>query len=88
MLYTDVWVSMGDEEEREERMAVLPPYQVNTELVKRSENEEVLAMHCLPAHRGEEISDAVMDGDTAGFFRRPTTDFTRRRRFLRICWGA
>ena len=49
VLYTDVWVSMGDEEEREERMAVLPPYQVNSELVQRAENEEVLVMHCLPA---------------------------------------
>lgn len=68
VLYTDVWVSMGDEEEKEERMAVLPPYQVNTELVRRTANEEVLVMHCLPAHRGEEISDAVADGDSSRLF--------------------
>ena len=67
-LYTDVWVSMGDEEERQERMAVFPPYQVNSELVKRVENEDVLVMHCLPAHRGEEISDAVADGDRSVLF--------------------
>ena len=68
VLYTDVWVSMGDEEEREERMEVLPPYQVNKELVQRSENEEVLVMHCLPAHRGEEITDAVADGSSSRLF--------------------
>ncbi len=68
VLYTDVWVSMGDEDEREERMEVLPAYQVNTELVQRSENEEVLVMHCLPAHRGEEITDAVADGSSSRLF--------------------
>ena len=68
VLYTDVWISMGDEDEREERMEVLPPYQVNTELVQRAENEEVLVMHCLPAHRGEEISDAVADGGSSRLF--------------------
>ncbi len=68
VLYTDVWVSMGDEDEREKRMEDLPPYQVNTELVQRSENEEVLVMHCLPAHRGEEITDAVADGSSSRLF--------------------
>ena len=67
-LYTDVWVSMGDEDERDERMAVLPPYQVNSELVQRVQNEDVIVMHCLPAHRGEEISDAVADGDRSVLF--------------------
>ena len=67
-LYTDVWVSMGDEDERDERMAVLPPYQVNSELVQRVQNEDVLVMHCLPAHRGEEIADAVADGDRSVLF--------------------
>ena len=67
-LYTDVWISMGDEDERDERMAVFPPYQVNSELVRRTENEDVLVMHCLPAHRGEEISDAVADGDRSLLF--------------------
>ncbi len=68
VLYTDVWVSMGDEDEQEERMAVLPPYQLNSELVRRTENEKVLVMHCLPAHRGEEITDAVADGDRSVLF--------------------
>ena len=68
VLYTDVWISMGDEDEREERMAALPPYQVNSKLVQRAQNEDVLVMHCLPAHRGEEISDAVADGDRSALF--------------------
>ena len=49
-------------------MAVLPPYQVNSELVSRTDNEDVLVMHCLPAHRGEEITDAVADGDRSVLF--------------------
>ena len=68
VLYTDVWISMGDEDEREERMAVLPAYQVNAELVQRAQKEDVLVMHCLPAHRGEEITDAVADGDRSVLF--------------------
>ena len=68
VLYTDVWISMGDEEEREERMAVLPSFQVNRELVQRTENGDVLVMHCLPAHRGEEITDDVADGAQSVLF--------------------
>ena len=68
VLYTDVWVSMGDEDERQERMAVFPPYQINSQLVQRVENENVLVMHCLPAHRGEEISAAVADGERSILF--------------------
>lgn len=68
VLYTDVWVSMGDEDERQERMAVFPPYQINSQLVQRVENENVLVMHCLPAHRGEEISAAVADSERSILF--------------------
>lgn len=68
VLYTDVWVSMGDEDERQERMAVFPPYQINSQLVQRVRNENVLVMHCLPAHRGEEISAAVADAERSILF--------------------
>jgi ornithine carbamoyltransferase len=61
ILYADVWVSMGDEEEREKRLKDLAPYQINTELVEQAK-PDVIVMHCLPAHRGEEISAEVMDG--------------------------
>ncbi len=62
VLYTDVWTSMGQEEERAKRLAIFPPYQVNQALVERTGNPNVKVMHCLPAHRGEEISDEVADG--------------------------
>lgn len=61
IIYTDVWVSMGQEAEREIRLPVFRPYQVNAELVVLA-GSDVMVMHCLPAHRGEEITDEVMDG--------------------------
>ncbi|WP_406670241.1 ornithine carbamoyltransferase [Methanolobus sp. ZRKC4] len=61
IIYADVWVSMGDEEEREKRLTELAPYQINSELVDLAK-QDVIVMHCLPAHRGEEISAEVMDG--------------------------
>jgi ornithine carbamoyltransferase len=60
-LYTDIWASMGQESEAEERSKIFPPYQVNQSLVDLAK-EDVLVMHCLPAHRGEEITDGVLDG--------------------------
>ena len=68
LLYTDVWTSMGQEAEREERLAVFPPYQINEALVKRTGNAQALVMHCLPAHRGEEITNEVADGPTSLLF--------------------
>ncbi|HOP36271.1 MAG TPA: ornithine carbamoyltransferase, partial [Syntrophales bacterium] len=61
VVYTDVWASMGQEEEAESRKTVFRPYQVNNALLENAK-KDVLVMHCLPAHRGEEITDAVMDG--------------------------
>ncbi|MFW6171801.1 MAG: ornithine carbamoyltransferase [Planctomycetota bacterium] len=59
-VYTDVWTSMGQEQERRERAAVLAPFQVNAELMAAASNDAVF-MHCLPAHRGEEVTDDVID---------------------------
>jgi ornithine carbamoyltransferase len=61
ILYTDVWVSMGMEKEREEREKVFLPYQVNETLVNAAK-PDASVMHCLPAHRGLEITDEVVDG--------------------------
>jgi ornithine carbamoyltransferase len=61
IIYTDVWTSMGQEEEKEQRRRDFAAYQVNSELVAQA-NPGVIVMHCLPAHRGEEITDEVVDG--------------------------
>lgn len=61
VIYTDTWTSMGQEEEAETRRKVFPPYQVNESKLSYAK-DDVIVMHCLPAHRGEEITDAVADG--------------------------
>ena len=60
-VYTDVWVSMGDEAEAEQRLRDMAPYQVNEELLARARPYAVF-MHCLPAHRGQEVTAEVIDG--------------------------
>jgi ornithine carbamoyltransferase len=67
VIYTDVWTSMGQEAEAEERAKVFPPYQVNSALVAKAK-PEVMVMHCLPAHRGQEITDEVADGPNSVIF--------------------
>jgi ornithine carbamoyltransferase len=67
IIYTDTWVSMGQEEETESRLKVFPPYQVNAELLSHAQST-ALVMHCLPAHRGQEITDEVMDGPQSAIF--------------------
>jgi ornithine carbamoyltransferase len=61
VLYTDVWTSMGQEAERDQRLRDFQGFQVNQALVDLA-RKDVVVMHCLPAHRGEEITDEVMDG--------------------------
>ncbi|MBO5590700.1 MAG: ornithine carbamoyltransferase [Acidaminococcaceae bacterium] len=61
VLYTDVWTSMGQEAEREVRLQALHDYQINGELLKAA-HEDAIIMHCLPAHRGEEITEEVLEG--------------------------
>ena len=67
VVYTDTWVSMGQEEEREEREQVFMPYQVNAALVERA-NKDWMFMHCLPAHRGYEVAEEVIDGPNSVVF--------------------
>jgi ornithine carbamoyltransferase len=67
VIYTDTWTSMGQEEESQRREAVFPPYQVNQLLVNKA-RPGVIVMHCLPAHRGHEITDEVADGPHSVLF--------------------
>jgi len=61
VLYTDVWASMGQEEEAGERTLVFGPYRLDAAAVARAADDAIV-MHCLPAHRGQEITDEVIDG--------------------------
>lgn len=67
VLYTDVWTSMGQEEESENREKIFQPYQINQALLNRANNDCVI-MHCLPAYRGKEITDEVIDGPQSIIF--------------------
>ncbi len=67
VIYTDVWTSMGQEAEKETRLQVFPPYQINQQLVNKAK-PDCIVMHCLPAHRGEEITDEVADGPNSVLF--------------------
>jgi len=61
VIYADVWVSMGQEEENEQRLADFKEYQINSELTKQADKDYIF-MHCLPAHRGQEVTKDVIDG--------------------------
>jgi ornithine carbamoyltransferase len=67
VIYTDVWTSMGQESERDQRLREFAPYQVNADLLKKAP-KHAKVLHCLPAHRGEEITDDVMEGPASVVF--------------------
>jgi ornithine carbamoyltransferase len=67
VVYTDVWVSMGDETQKQERERIFLPYQVNNELISEAK-DNCIVMHCLPAHRGLEITDQVIDSSRSVVF--------------------
>jgi ornithine carbamoyltransferase len=67
ILYTDTWISMGQEDEAAEREAIFADYQINDDLLKVAKPGAIV-LHCLPAHRGQEITDAVADGSQSKIF--------------------
>jgi len=90
-VYTDVWVSMGDDEaSRAKRAAVMAAYQVDTELMRHADRE-VIFLHCLPAHRGEEVAAEVIDGPASVVFRqaenRLWTEEAVLYAYIRRAWG-
>jgi ornithine carbamoyltransferase len=90
-VYTDVWVSMGDDEaQRAKREGVMRSYQVDTELMRRADREAIF-LHCLPAHRGEEVAAEVIDGPASVVFRqaenRLWTEEAVLYAYIRRAWG-
>ena len=68
VIYTDVWVSMGEEEKAKDRIALLSPYQVNDALMKATGKESTIFMHCLPAVREKEVTNEVIEGPQSVVF--------------------
>ena len=67
VVYTDVWTSMGQEDKAEQRRPLFLPYQVNAELFDHAKPDAIF-MHCLPAHRGDEVTEQVIDGPRSVVF--------------------
>ncbi len=87
VIYTDTWVSMGQEEEAKKREIVFPPFQVNDELLQ-SASKDVIVLHCLPAHRGHEITDAVADGSHSMIFQQAENRMHAQKAILAYVFGA
>ncbi len=86
VISTDTWVSMGQEKEYRERIKVFKGYQLNEKLVAAS-SDDVMIMHCLPAHRGEEITDGVMDGRNSAIFDQAENRLHVQKAVLEILMG-
>jgi ornithine carbamoyltransferase len=87
VIYTDVWASMGQEAEAEERKKRFVGFQVNEELLAQA-GADVLVMHCLPAHRGQEITDAVADGPHSVVFPQAENRLHGQKAILALCMGS
>jgi ornithine carbamoyltransferase len=85
VVVTDAWASMGDDDE-EHRRAVFAPYQVDETLMARARREAIF-LHCLPAHRGEEVTDAVMDGPQSAVFDEAENRVHAQKAILAWCLG-
>ena len=84
---TDTWVSMGDEASKANRHNLLKPYQVNARLMAKAEPDAIF-MHCLPAHRGEEVTDEVMDGPQSVVFDEAENRLHAQKGILTWCLNA
>jgi ornithine carbamoyltransferase len=87
VINTDVWASMGQEADLAERIRAFQGYQINTDLVRRGKRD-CLVMHCLPAHRGEEITDEVMDGPHAVVFDQAENRLHVQKAILTLLMGT
>jgi ornithine carbamoyltransferase len=87
VVYTDVWVSMGQEDEEAERSRVFEPYQVNSKLMERA-SKNAIVMHCLPAHRGQEITEEVIDGPQSIVFDQAENRLHVQKAILELLMGT
>ncbi|MHB1517117.1 MAG: ornithine carbamoyltransferase [Acidimicrobiales bacterium] len=87
VLYTDVWTSMGDEDDSERRRAAFSGYTVDEDLVARASRDAVV-LHCLPAHRGEEITAGVVDGPRSVVWRQAANRLPAMRGLLAFVGGS
>ena len=86
VVYTDVWASMGQEEEAEERRRAFRPFQVNGELMSHAADGAVF-LHCLPAHRGDEVTDEVMESPQSAVFDQAENRLHAERALLQMAMG-
>jgi len=86
-VYTDVWASMGQEAEADTRKSLFAPFQVNTELMSHAA-PGALFMHCLPAHRGDEVTDAVIDSPASVVFDQAENRLHTQKALLAMLFGA
>ncbi len=87
VVYTDTWASMGQEAEKEARAKIFPPFQVNARLLAAA-RPDAIVMHCLPAHRGEEITDEVADGAQSVLFDQAENRMHAQKAILADLLGA
>ena len=87
VVYTDVWASMGQEEESEERSLVFRPFQVNQALIDLAD-PDVIVLHCLPAHRGLEITDEVIDGPRSAVWDQAENRLHTQKALLLLLFGV
>ncbi|KAF3884369.1 MULTISPECIES: ornithine carbamoyltransferase [Nostocales] len=87
VIYTDVWASMGQEEEANDRLPVFQPYQVNDRLLSLADPNAIV-LHCLPAHRGEEITDEVMEGSQSQIWNQAENRMHIQKALLASLLGA
>jgi ornithine carbamoyltransferase len=88
VIYGDTWVSMGEEEEAKRLLAILDGFQVNDEFMAKTGKKESIFMHCLPAHRGEEVTDSVMDGEQSVVFDQAENRLHAQKALLCLLMGA
>jgi ornithine carbamoyltransferase len=87
VLYTDVWASMGQEAEADNRMPIFQPYQISEQLLSLADPEAIV-LHCLPAHRGEEITEAVIEGSQSRVWEQAENRLHAQKALLASILGA